>query len=83
MIEVLTSVILSYNNYFIVEKIFKNLSSCHGQKLSSNGCHMLVITPAESTNFLKFTLLERYVHDVIITGYLFELQLIIIGPGGK
>ena len=72
---VLTSVILPYN-YIIVTKVFDNLSSRLDPKLSSSGCHMLVITPEDSTNFLKFTLQERYVHDVIITEYLFELQLI-------
>ena len=69
---VLTSVILPYN-YIIVTKVFDNLSSRLDPKLSSSGCHMLVITPEESTNFLKFTLQERYVHNVIITEYLFEL----------
>ena len=70
---VLMSMIFPYNYIIIVKKVFENLSSPLDPKLSSSGCHVLVITPEDSTNFLKFTLQERYVHDVIITEYLFEL----------
>lgn len=46
---------------FIVTKILEKLNKPSGPKLSESGCLMLVITPAESKNFFKFTLQDRYV----------------------
>ena len=60
----LVGLILPYY-YIIVTKIFENLSSRLDPKLSSSGCHVLVITPAESTNFFKFTLPEGYIHHAL------------------